>query len=94
MSSYDDAVVGVPDLEVLASEQYDEFVARHADVDPDNDQPRRFQKITAATALEGSLSIAGGLAIALLMRTLLHWQGLMSTSLPAVSSHGCSASFC
>jgi phosphate transport system permease protein len=79
MSSYDDAVVGVPDLEVLASEEYDEFVARHADVDPDNDQPRRFQKITAATALEGSLSIAGGLAIALLMRTLLHWQGLMST---------------
>jgi phosphate transport system permease protein len=79
MSSYDDAVVGVPDLEVLASEQYDEFVASHADVDPDNDQPRRFQKITAATALEGSLSIAGGLAIALLMRTLLHWQGLMST---------------
>jgi phosphate transport system permease protein len=79
MAAYDDAYMDIPDLEVLAAGEYDELIGQHTDDDPANDRPRRFQNVTPAAALEGAVSVAGGLAIALIFRTLLHWQGLMST---------------
>ena len=79
MASHHEAFLSVSDLELLAAGEYDEMVGRHVDDDPANDTPRRFQKVTPVVAFEATLSVAGGLAIALLFRTVLHWQGLMST---------------
>lgn len=67
------------DQKVLIAGEYDEVVDKHVHDDPANDRPRRFEKVTPAAFFEAALSVTGGLAIALILRTVLHWQGLMST---------------
>jgi phosphate transport system permease protein len=46
----------------------------------DLDRPRRFSRLPADAAREIALGLSGGLAVALVFRTLLHWQGFMSTA--------------
>jgi len=45
------------------------------------DRPRRFARVRPDDARNGVLAVASGLALAVLLRQVLHWQGLLSTAL-------------
>lgn len=54
-------------------------VVEEDDTPPHMDRPRSFAKLPVEVLREGVVGATSGLAIALLLRTLLHWQGYMST---------------
>jgi phosphate transport system permease protein len=47
---------------------------------PSEEIPRRFSRVPAESVRDVVLAVVGGLAAALTLRGLLHWQGVMSTA--------------
>ncbi|MFN8019177.1 MAG: phosphate ABC transporter permease PstA [Acidimicrobiales bacterium] len=50
------------------------------DDDPDHDQPRTVRILTERDGWEAAAAVAAGLAVALTLRVLLDWGGIMSTA--------------